>query len=225
MGDQRAVDQDLVDRLAEQIAERGEVLRRRIEAAATADVEVVAVTKGHPAEVAMAARAAGYRSLGENYAQELRDKAPYLDGVDWHFVGRLQSNKVRMIAPVTAVWQSLDRTSVIDEVAKRCPGAAVMIQVDLAGIGGRGGCDRDDAAGLVAHAAEKGLRVRGLMGVGPPGDPEDSREGFAWLAAEAGSLGLADVSMGMSADLEVALSAGATMVRVGSALVGERPPR
>ena len=123
------------------------------------------------------------------------------------------------------MWQSLDRASVIDEVARRCPGGAAMLQVDLAGIEGRGGCARSEVPGLLQHAEEAGLRVLGLMGVGPPGEAENSREGFRWLAREAASLGLAEVSMGMSADLEVAVSEGATMVRVGSDLVGPRPPR
>ena len=84
--------------------------------------------------MAAAALRAGYPALGENYAQELRDKAPQVAGAEWHFIGRLQSNKVRLISTVVAVWQSLDRASVIDAVAKRCPGASVMVQVDLAGL-------------------------------------------------------------------------------------------
>jgi hypothetical protein len=248
-----AVDEALVSALAEQIAGRGEDLRRRIEAHAAGPVQVVAVTKGHPVEVALATVRAGFTVLGENYAQELRDKAPAVaralagavdgaadgavdgavdgaadgaaDGVQWHFIGRLQSNKVRMLAPHVALWESLDRPSVIREVARRAPGAAVLVQVDLAGIEGRGGCARPDAPAMVGLARELGLDVRGLMGVGPPGGPEHAREGFRWLRAEAEALGLLEVSMGMSADLEVALEEGSTMVRVGSALVGPRPPR
>jgi pyridoxal phosphate enzyme (YggS family) len=214
-----------VDALAAEIAERGAALRTRIESLAQGPVKVLAVTKGHPAEVAQAALQAGYDALGENYAQELRDKAPLVGPAEWHFIGRLQSNKVRLIADTVSVWQSLDRDSVVDAVARRVPGARVMLQVDLAGIEGRGGCDRADVPRLLERARDAGLEVVGLMGVGPPGDPEDSREGFRWLAGEASSLGLSEVSMGMSADLEVALQEGTTMVRIGSALVGERPPR
>ena len=230
-GEQAGVDRARVEDLAAEIAQRGREVRARIEAAARGPVEVVAVTKGHPPEIAAAALLAGYRTLGENYAQELRQKAAilaacdWLPAAEWHFVGRLQSNKVRLMADAVSVWQSLDRPSVIDAVAKRCEGARVMVQVDLAGMEGRGGCDRSEVAGLVEHARGAGLDVIGLMGVGPPGDPEDSREGFGWLAREAATLGLSEVSMGMSADLEVAVEQGATMVRVGSALVGARPPR
>ena len=230
-GEQAGVDRARVEDLAAEIAQRGREVRARIEAAARGPVEVVAVTKGHPPEIAAAALLAGYRTLGENYAQELRQKAAilaacdWLPAAEWHFVGRLQSNKVRLMADAVSVWQSLDRPSAIDAVAKRCEGARVMVQVDLAGMEGRGGCDRAEVAGLVEHARGAGLDVIGLMGVGPPGDPEDSREGFDWLAREAATLGLSEVSMGMSADLEVAVEQGATMVRVGSALVGARPPR
>ncbi len=219
------MDSTRVAELAEQIAQRAEVLRRRIDAVARGPVEVVAVTKGHPAVVAAAAIEAGFEALGENYAQELRDKVPLVSGAEWHFIGRLQSNKVRLIAESVSVWQSLDRDSAIDAVAKRAPGAKVMIQVDLAGLEGRGGCGRAEVPRLVERSVEAGLSVVGLMGVGPPGDPEDSRPGFRWLAKEAAALDLPEVSMGMSADLEVALSEGSTMVRVGSALVGPRPPR
>lgn len=231
------VDDALVQRLAAGIEERAVAVRARIDAVATRDVRIVAVTKGHPVEVALAARRAGFVDLGENYAQELRAKAAVLDGVGlgrggvgahevrWHFVGRLQANKVRTIAGVVALWESLDRASVIDEVAKRAPGSEVMVQVDLAGIEGRGGCARGEAPALVERAAAAGLVVVGLMGVGPPGEPEGSREGFRWLRREADRLGLAEVSMGMSGDLEVAVAEGSTMVRVGSDLVGERPAR
>lgn len=222
------LDEALVDRLAGEIAGRAESVRRRVALAATRDVLVVAVTKGHPPEVAAAALRCGFGDLGENYAAELAAKAALLGAgpeVRWHFVGRLQSNKVRRIVGVVGLWQSLDRASVVDELARRAPGADVLVQVDLAGIPGRGGCPRGEAAALVQRCAEAGLAVRGLMGVGPPGEPEDAREGFRWLRAEADALGLDEVSMGMSADLEVALEEGATIVRVGSDLVGPRPPR
>lgn len=227
------VDTALVERLAADIAERAVAVRARIDAMATRQVRIVAVTKGHPVEVALAARRAGFVDLGENYAQELRAKAAVLAGlasggegvgdVRWHFVGRLQANKVRTIAGSVALWESLDRPSVIDEVARRAPGAEAMVQVDLAGIEGRGGCPRAEAPALVERAGAAGLVVVGLMAVGPPGAPEDARPGFRWLRAEADRLGLAEVSMGMSGDLEVAVAEGATMVRVGSDLVGPRP--
>lgn len=222
------VDLAAAARLAEGIAARAAEVRGRIEARADREVTLVCVTKAHPPEVAAAAVLAGLRDLGENYAQELRDKArliPPPDGVRWHFIGRLQTNKVRMVAPVVSLWQSVDRGSLADEVAKRAPGAAVLVQLDLAGLPERGGCPPPGAADLVAHCRGLGLDVRGLMGVGPPGDPEDARAGFRLLSSIADELDLPVRSMGMSHDLDVAVEEGSTMVRVGSALVGPRPPR
>lgn len=226
MTDAVAADPGLVER----IAVRGDELRRRIAERTDADVRIVCVTKAHPPEVAAAALAAGFTLLGENYAQELRDKAAVLSGqvesagAQWHFIGRLQTNKVRLISDVVGLWQSVDRASLAEQIARRAPeGASVLVQLDLAGLEGRGGCPPAEAPALVARCVELGLDVRGLMGVGPPGDPEDARVGFRLLASMADELGLAERSMGMSADLDVAVEEGATLVRVGSALVGPRP--
>ena len=213
--------------LVEQIAERGAQLRSRIADLTDRDVAVVCVTKGHPVEVAAAAVAAGFTRLGENYAQELRDKAAALIGPtpEWHFIGRLQTNKVRLVDRVVSLWQSVDRAALADRIAQRVPGAAVLVQVDLAGLAGRGGCPPEDVPALVEHCRGRGLDVRGLMGVGPPGPAEEARPGFRLLTSIADDLGLEERSMGMSGDLDVAIEAGSTMVRVGSALVGPRAPR
>ena len=173
---------------------------------------------------------AGLADLGENYAQELLPKAGELgDRPDaspqprWHFIGRLQRNKVRKIADLVHLWQSVDRIDLATEIARRAPGARVLVQVDIAGVGGRGGCPPDETAQLVAGCRQAGLDVAGLMAVGEPGPPEQARPGFRLLAAQAADLGLAELSMGMSADIEVAVEEGATMVRVGTALFGPRP--
>ena len=188
------------------------------------DVELVAVTKGHPVAVARAAYGAGLRVLGENYAQELLAKAPELpDDVRWHFIGRVQTNKVKALAPHVALWQSVDRPSLVREIAKRAPGAPVLIQPNLSGDPGKGGCAREDTEALVADAATRGLDVRGLMGVGVFGDRAATAEGFRWLVATADRLALPVRSIGMTDDLDLALDAGSTMVRVGRSLFGERP--
>lgn len=218
------VDADLVAA----ISERGDDVRRRIAERTDRDVRIVCVTKAHPPEVAAAALAAGFVDLGENYAQELRSKAEGLAGADpaprWHFVGRLQSNKVRLIAEHVELWHTIDRPGIADAVAKRAPGARVLVQLDLAGLPGRGGCDPAEVPGVVASARRAGLDVVGLMGVGVPGPAELSRAGFRELCRIADELGLPERSIGMSADLEVAVEEGATIVRVGSDLVGPRPP-
>jgi pyridoxal phosphate enzyme (YggS family) len=207
----------LADELA---ALRAEIARR----APDREVTVVAVTKGHPVEVARAAYAEGLRVLGENYAQDLLAKAPELpDDVQWHFIGRLQRNKVKALAAHVALWQSVDRPSVVREIAKRSPGAAVLIQPNLSGDPSKGGCPRDETEALVADAMERGLDVRGLMGVGIFGDREATAAAFRWLIATADRLQLPVRSIGMTDDLDLALDAGSTMVRVGRTLFGERP--
>ena len=154
-------------------------------------------------------------------------KAAALNGPtpEWHFIGRLQTNKVRLVDRVVSLWQSVDRAAPADRIAQRAPGAAVLVQVDLAGLAGRGGCPPEEVPGLVEHCRGRGLDVRGLMGVGPPGPAEDARPGFRLLTSIAEDLGLEERSMGMSGDLDVAIEAGSTMVRVGSALVGPRARR
>lgn len=211
-----------MDEVAESIRERAAALRAHIAERTDRRVEVVCVTKGHPPAVAAAAAAAGLEDLGENYAQELLAKADSVVGPRWHFIGRLQSNKVRQLAPLVSLWQSVDRTSLAEEIARRAPGARVLVQMDLAGIEGRGGCDPLDTPGLVQRCQALGLEVVGLMGVGVPGPPEDSRPGFRRLVSVADELGLEVRSIGMSGDLDVALDCGATMVRIGTALVGPR---
>jgi pyridoxal phosphate enzyme (YggS family) len=191
-------------------------------------VAVVGVTKGFGADAVAAAVAAGCDAIGENYAQELLDKRTTVERLrpEVHFIGRLQSNKVRQLAGIVDVWCSLDRASVIDEVAKRAPGGRVMIQVDTTGDPGKGGCDVGETAALVDRATERGLVVCGLMTVGPTdGDSEAARPGFRRVRALVDELGLDDCSMGMSGDLVVAVEEGSTEVRVGTALFGPRSPR
>lgn len=212
--------------MVELVAGRVERLRARIAELTDRQVRVVTVTKGHPPEVAAAACAAGCVDLGESYAQELVPKAAGLAASGWsprwHFIGRLQSNKVRQLAGLVQLWHTVDRASLAAELAKREPGARVLVQLDLAGIAGRGGCDPASAPELVRRCTDLGLEVRGLMGVGVPGTPEDARPGFRLLDRMADDLGLVERSMGMSGDLEVAVEEGSTIVRVGTALVGSR---
>lgn len=189
---------------------------------------VVAVTKGFGPEAPRAALEAGLLDLGENYAQELQDKAEEVDAVDlptprWHFIGRLQSNKVRLVADRVACWQSLDRASVVDEVAKRAPGARVLVQVNAAGEDGKGGASLDEAPEIVGRARDAGLDVAGLMAVGVAGDDRATEDAFRATAALADRLDLPERSLGMSADLTAAVRAGTTMIRVGTALFGPRP--
>jgi PLP dependent protein len=212
------------------VAERLAEVRSRIASAGGKDVRVVAVTKGFGPDAIAAAAAAGLVDIGENYAQELVAKliatpnaeaAPYK--VNVHFIGRLQSNKVRLLAPLVDCFQTVDRLSLIDEIAARRPGAKIFVQVNISDEPQKGGCPPGDASLIVDAARHNGLVVRGLMTVGRTGSPADGAAGFTLLRRLVDQIGLLECSMGMTDDLEVAVSEGATMVRVGSALFGSRP--
>ncbi|MEM8618368.1 MAG: alanine racemase [Actinomycetota bacterium] len=191
-------------------------------------VRIVAVTKGFGPDAIVAASAAGAAAIGENYAQELLAKrdAARAANVEVQFIGGLQRNKVRQLVDLVDVWSSLDRRSVIDEVAKRAPGAQVQIQVNATGEEHKPGVPVDDVHALVEHAQSLGLGVAGLMAVGPTrGGPAAARPAFARTRSLVDELGLVRCSMGMTADLEVAVEEGATEVRIGTGLFGPRPTR
>jgi len=207
------------------LAGRLEQLRDRI-VAAGGDPAAITIVGAKPPTVdaCRAAVAAGIVDLGENRAQELLAKAADVSGVRWHFIGRLQTNKVRALTPHVALWQSVDRADAVDAIAARVPGAEVLVQVNVSEEVQKGGCRPDDTAALVAAATDAGLVVRGLMAIGPMAAPEAARPGFRRLRALADDLALDVRSMGMSADLEIAVQEGATMIRVGTDLFGPRPP-
>lgn len=189
-------------------------------------VRILAVTKGFGPEAPNAALGAGLADLGENYAQELAEKAPAVGGdPTWHFIGRLQSNKVKLVADLVAVWQSVDRASLVDEIAKRAPGARILVQVNATGEDQKGGCAVPDVPDLVSRATEAGLTVEGLMTVGVDGDDAATALAFERVAGLVADLGLREASMGMTADLALAVRAGSTQVRIGRALFGPRPAR
>ena len=187
-------------------------------------VRVLAVTKGFGSEAVRAARAAGLTDLGENYAGELREKAPGPEGTRWHFLGTIQRNKVAALAPLVAVWQGVARAAEGERIARFAPGAAVLIEVECTGSAGRNGCPPEGVPALAQDLASLDLDLRGLMTVAPP-DPEGATAAFTTVARLADLLGLPERSMGMSDDLEAAVAAGSTMVRIGRGLFGERPPR
>jgi uncharacterized pyridoxal phosphate-containing UPF0001 family protein len=212
--------------------ERLAAIRQRIEAAALdpAAVTLMAVTKGFGPAAVRTALAAGLTVVGENYADELVAKVAAVaddpgPAPEWHFLGAIQRNKVPRLAPVVACWQAVGRSEEGRAIASRHPGARVLVQVNVAGLPGRGGVPPDEVSNLVSALGHEDLDVIGLMAVGMPGPPEGARPGFRELSRLADALSLPVRSMGMTDDLEVALSEGSTMVRLGRALFGDRPAR
>lgn len=200
-------------------------VREQIAAAASragrdpASVTLVAATKTVTPALVAEVIAAGVPDVGENRAQELLAKTA-VAGARWHFLGQLQRNKVRALAPWVSCWQSVDRVELGLEIAHRAPGARVLVQVNLGEEPQKGGCRPAAVGPLVEALAGAGLDVAGLMTV-PPHDGEP-RRWFARLRELAGGLGLTELSMGMTEDYAVAVEEGATLVRVGRALFGAR---
>lgn len=191
------------------------------------DLEIVAVTKTRSVATVAAARSAGLDAIGENYAQELAAKAtaPGLaddPGLRWHMLGRLQSNKIRLLVPHVSLWQTVDRPKLGAEIAKRSPGAAVLVQVNISGEPQKGGCEPGDVTALVDDLRARDLDVRGLMGVASAGDRARAGREFAALRRFVDDLDLSVCSMGMSADYREAVLEGSTMLRLGTRLVGPR---
>ncbi|BDV44060.1 YggS family pyridoxal phosphate enzyme [Geotalea uraniireducens] len=225
------------------IADNLQALERRIAAAARragrepSAVRLVAVSKTQPAAVVAEAARAGQRLFGENYVQEFTAKAGAVgEPVEWHFIGHLQSNKVKYLAGLVTMIHSVDRLSLAEEIDRQWGrlGTAcdILIQVNVAGEATKSGTSAAALLELVrAVAALPHLRVRGLMTM-PPffDDPEGARPYFRELqrlaevvaAAAIPGVTMAELSMGMSGDFEAAIEEGATLVRIGTAVFGAR---
>lgn len=188
-------------------------------------VSLVAVTKTRGWDAIDAATACGCDAVGENYAQELRDK---VDGHDVvipvHFIGAIQTNKIKLIADVVDVWQSVDRESVIDELVKRCANPPrVLLQVNTTQEDSKSGCDPRSLDGLRAYSESRGVVVEGFMTMGPTsGDASLTQRAFRTLRGLVDAHGLRVCSMGMSGDYLMAVDEGSTMVRIGQAIFGPR---
>jgi len=194
-------------------------------------VTLVAVSKTQPAAAIREAHAAGQRDFGENYVQEWREKAEALSDLPdltWHFIGSLQTNKVKYLAGRVGMVHTVDREELGREISKRWEKAGararVLVEVNLGGEASKGGCAEGDVPGLVELL--RGLAaidVVGLTCIPPPQD--DPRPHFRTLRDLRDRLGLRELSMGMSGDYPVAIEEGATIVRVGTAIFGERALR
>ncbi len=215
-------------------------VRARIEAAVRSSgrvagtVKLLAVTKSKPANDIREAYAAGQRAFGENYAQELEQKAAELadlDDIEWHFIGHLQTNKAKVVARVAHVVHTVDKPDLVRELHKRLTAYGrtmrALAEVNVSGESQKHGANPDDLAVLLsAVESVQTLTLRGLMTVAPADDDVATMRAFEGLVAlrdtHGGPARLPELSMGMSDDLELAIEAGSTLVRVGTAIFGER---
>jgi pyridoxal phosphate enzyme (YggS family) len=225
-----------------EIATRLAAVRERIARAAEragrahGDVTIVAVSKRHPIEAIAAAHRAGVTDVGENYAQEMVAKMDALSGfaLAWHFIGRLQKNKARLVVGRAALIHAVDSIDLAREVARRAAERGIvqpiLVALSAAGEARKTGVDPAAAGALLDDiAALPALDCTGLMTMPPwPEAPEDSRPNLRDLRRIRDRLAtparpLPHLSMGTTGDLEVAVEEGATLVRVGTALFGPRP--
>ena len=226
----------------EQLAQSLAAVRRRIAAAAGAagrdasSITLIVVTKTFPASDVELLAELGITDVGENRHPEAQDKAAEVTaGVTWHFVGALQTNKARAVARYADMVHSVDRERLVDALSDGANRAGrdidCLVQVSLDppdAAAGRAGAPPDEVPALAARvAAAEGLTLRGVMAVAP--QAADPATAFARLASVAAAVRAAHpaataVSAGMSDDLEAAVAAGATHVRIGRAILGERPP-
>lgn len=210
-------------------------VRKRIAAAARragrapSEITVVAVTKTIGAPAIQEAFAAGLRHFGESRIQEAREKLPQLAGLQpaptWHFVGHLQTNKAKSAAEMFDLIHSVDSLRVAEAISQHSASdKQILVQVNVAGEPSKYGFALRDTIAALEHIARlPHLRIRGLMTIAPyADDPEEVRPVFRRLRQMRDSLGLEHLSMGMSHDFEVAIEEGATMVRIGQAIFGER---
>jgi pyridoxal phosphate enzyme (YggS family) len=218
------------------VAARWRDVRARVDAACAragrdpADVTIVAVAKTQPVDRVREAVAAGAVDIGENYAQELATKRAEVAAARWHFIGRLQRNKVKLVAGQVALVHAVDSAELAAEIARRTPNGAVqrvLIAVNVAGEATKGGIAPADALALArAIAALPRVTLDGLMTMPPPEvDPRPVFEALRRLrddTAAALGAGLPMLSMGMSGDFETAIGCGATHVRIGTAIFGPR---
>jgi hypothetical protein len=225
------------------IAENLACIKERIRFAAIragrnpAEIRLVAVSKTQPASAVSAAVREGQMLFGENYVQELAAKAAEVKiPVEWHFIGSLQSNKVKYLVSLVTMIHSVDRLSLAEEISRQWgkggKSCDILLEVNIAGEATKGGTTVDTLLELTRAVARlPHLRIRGLMTMPPFFDePEEARPYFrelrrlAQVIAAAGIPGvdMEELSMGMSGDFEAAIEEGATLVRVGTALFGER---
>ncbi len=210
---------------SEEIKERLEEINEIIDAKAQNPVTLIGVTKGFTHEEVNIASELGIKNFGENYAQELLTKNPLVDPeISWHYIGQLQSNKIRKISHLVDVWHSVTSLKLAREIHKRNDQAQILLQVSLMGPSNSKGFEVEQLPQLISELRDMNIDISGLMTMGVPGDMVATRIVFKELRKLADTFELPECSMGMSDDFEIALESGASMIRVGSAIFGNRRP-
>ena len=208
-----------------EIKERLEEINGIIDAKAQNPVTLIGVTKGFTHEEVNIASELGIKNFGENYAQELLRKNPLVDPeISWHYIGQLQSNKIRKISHLVDVWHSVTSLKLAREIHQRNDQAQILLQVSLMGPSNSKGFEVEQLPQLISDLRDMNIDVSGLMTMGVPGDMVATRVAFKKLRKLADTFELPECSMGMSDDFEIALESGASMIRVGSAIFGNRKP-
>ena len=210
---------------SEEIKERLQEINKIIDAKAQNPVTLIGVTKGFTHEEVNIASELGIKNFGENYAQELLTKNPLVDPeISWHYIGQLQSNKIRKISHLVDVWHSVTSLKLAREIHKRNDQAQILLQVSLMGPSNSKGFEVEQLPQLISELRDMNIDISGLMTMGVPGDKVATRVVFKELRKLADTFELPECSMGMSDDFEIALESGASMIRVGSAIFGNRRP-
>ena len=200
------------------------------------DITLIAVTKTHPVEMMNEAIALGVTDVGENKPQEVRDKFEFVEPVKWHLIGHLQTNKVKYIIDKVCLIHSVDSVKLMDEIERQAQkhnvDMDILIQVNISGEETKSGVRKEELEELLLHAGELSrVKVKGLMTIAPKTDDsaentvhfDNMRQLFVDIAQKKYyNVNMVYLSMGMSGDFETAIECGANMVRVGSAIFGER---
>lgn len=233
------VEDELSAEYRTELVARWGAIRDEIESAARAahrsssSVGLIAVSKLHSYAAIRTLYEAGQRDFGENYVQELVSKAQAakrdgLEEIRWHFIGHLQSNKVKLLLPYVTMIHGVGSFRLAEEISKRVESGpiSVLIEVNIDGQESKSGAQISELRELATRMAGLPcLDLKGLMCIPDPNRPGGAREAFRRLAALGADLGLVELSMGMTGDYVDAIEEGATLVRIGTAIFGERSPR
>ena len=208
----------------EEIKERAQQLSELVRTKSDGNAILLPVTKGFGTREVQAMLEVGLTKIGESYAQEILEKRKMItdNRIAWHMIGRVQRNKVRKLSETVDLWHSVDRKELITEISKYKKNSKILIQVSLNDRYQQGGCSPENVPDLIEFASDKGMNVEGLMTIGVDQDIDATKNVFAELGKLSETMGLKEISMGMSNDFEIAIDYGATILRVGRSIFGER---